>query len=91
MQIAWVAEGRANLRALTLDSGACVADALTAFERELPGTLENPGDCAVGVFGLVAPRTQILQDGDRLEIYRVLPNDPKIARRDRARRAARRR
>lgn len=38
----------------------------------------------VGVFGAVQDRSAVLNDGDRLEIYRPLQNDAKEARRRRA-------
>jgi putative ubiquitin-RnfH superfamily antitoxin RatB of RatAB toxin-antitoxin module len=42
----------------------------------------------VGIFGKVVSPNKAVADGDRIEIYRPLPADPKEARR---RRAARRR
>jgi len=42
----------------------------------------------LGVFGKVVKSERILQDSDRVEIYRALPIDPKEARRRRAREAA---
>ena len=38
----------------------------------------------VGVFGQVFPMTKILQENDRVEIYRPLHIDPMAARRNRA-------
>lgn len=38
----------------------------------------------VGIFGRLAKLTDILQDGDRVEIYRPLLADPKEIRRQRA-------
>ena len=38
----------------------------------------------IGVFGKVASRDTVLNDGDRVEIYRTLIADPKEARRKRA-------
>ena len=38
---------------------------------------------AVGVWGRKAPFDQLLRDKDRVEIYRVLRVDPKVARRER--------
>jgi uncharacterized protein len=38
----------------------------------------------VGVFGAVSPLNQVVEQGDRVEIYRSLINDPKEARRQRA-------
>jgi putative ubiquitin-RnfH superfamily antitoxin RatB of RatAB toxin-antitoxin module len=37
----------------------------------------------VGVWGRTCPPSHLLQDGDRLEIYRPLRVDPKVARRER--------
>jgi putative ubiquitin-RnfH superfamily antitoxin RatB of RatAB toxin-antitoxin module len=39
---------------------------------------------ATGIFGQVVPGSQILSDGDRVEIYRPLTADPRIARRVRS-------
>ncbi|HUX72360.1 MAG TPA: RnfH family protein [Steroidobacteraceae bacterium] len=69
---------------------ASVADALrrAAADTDFAGV-----DClraAVGVFGLVVGAERVLQDGDRLEIYRSLAEDPKSARRRRAATARRR-
>ncbi len=41
-------------------------------------------DGKVGIFGKVAKMSQVLKEGDRIEIYRPLVNDPKEARRRRA-------
>jgi uncharacterized protein len=38
----------------------------------------------VGIWGRVCPRNTLVRDGDRVEIYRRLPQDPKQARRARA-------
>lgn len=38
----------------------------------------------IGVFGKMASRDTVLNDGDRVEIYRTLIADPKEARRKRA-------
>jgi uncharacterized protein len=42
---------------------------------------------AVGIFGKPVAMGHVLQAGDRVEIYRALINDPKQARRLRARRS----
>ena len=44
----------------------------------------------VGVYGKLARSEQALKPGDRVEIYRALPTDPKAARRARAKQARRR-
>lgn len=38
----------------------------------------------IGIFSRVCPLDQLLQQADRIEIYRPLGNDPKEARRQRA-------
>ncbi len=38
----------------------------------------------IGIFGKVVPVTRVLEDGDRVEIYRPLIADPKAVRRKRA-------
>ena len=38
----------------------------------------------VGIWGRVKPRTTLLRDGDRIELYAQLKADPKTARRTRA-------
>jgi putative ubiquitin-RnfH superfamily antitoxin RatB of RatAB toxin-antitoxin module len=42
---------------------------------------------AIGVWGKVRPKSYLLRDGDRVEIYAPLRADPKSARRTRAARA----
>ncbi|MCO5103858.1 MAG: RnfH family protein [Burkholderiaceae bacterium] len=68
-----------------LPVGATVSDALHAS-----GCLEGPAVAAAGVWGRVAPLARLLCDGDRVEIYRPLTVDPKVARRERFDRQGRR-
>jgi putative ubiquitin-RnfH superfamily antitoxin RatB of RatAB toxin-antitoxin module len=42
----------------------------------------------VGIFGKLVHRDHALNDGDRIEIYRPLMEEPKLARRARASRKA---
>jgi putative ubiquitin-RnfH superfamily antitoxin RatB of RatAB toxin-antitoxin module len=68
---------------LTLPQGATVADAL---QRSGMGEiLANDSTHAdgLGVWGRKAQPTQVLSEGDRVEIYRPLRVDPKVARRER--------
>lgn len=51
---------------------------------------EETGASMVGVWGRAAAPEQLLEDGDRVECYRPLTVDPKVARRERfARQGAR--
>ena len=77
--------GRAWRRVLMLPVGATAGDALAALPREAlswpAGALEP---AALAVFGREVDPSTALRDGDRLELLRALPNDPKLARRARA-------
>lgn len=73
--------------AVELPAGARVVDAVRAS-----GLVELLGEAhlstaPVGIFGVVCARETLLRTGDRVEIYRALPVDPKQARRQRADRA----
>lgn len=68
---------------LVLAAGATVAQALAAsgiFE-EFPELYEE--SMALGVWGLKTDPDRMLIDRDRIEIYRALRVDPKVARRER--------
>lgn len=56
---------------------ATVADVLAACGI----TLVQDGDC--GIWGRVCTPQQPVQPGDRVELYRPLTVDPKVARRER--------
>lgn len=73
---------------LQLPQGSTVASAVAAsgFLRQIPDDGGDPIDPAavlVGVWGHKASPGQLLRDGDRVEIYRGLKVDPKVARRER--------
>ena len=77
-------------RTIELSVGACVADAVAAsgLREAFPGVDLSSG--LFGVWGRKADAKQALQNGDRVEIYRPLLVDPKVARRERfARQGAR--
>jgi hypothetical protein len=71
------------VKALNIREGALIADALAAAAADEAFRGVDLANCAVGIFGRVAPRDQMLKDGDRLEIYRPLLEEPKLARRKR--------
>lgn len=69
---------------LNLQPGSTVGDAighLVAAKGVLPLTPECAA--AVGVWGRKAGPNQVLRQGDRIELYRSLTVDPKVARRQR--------
>ncbi len=80
---------RAIVKSLSLAvAGKRVGDALApgrARTRISPASISRSS--AVGIFGRLAGRDQLLEAGDRIEIYRPLAADPKAARRARAKQA----
>jgi len=81
-----------------LDEAGTVQDALERVRRLTeaagPGADAPPGapipaiswaEADVGIFGEIVSREAVPRDGDRIEIYRPLMQDPKQARRERAR------
>lgn len=87
--VASLQPGQVLERTLQLPPGATLADAVRAsalLAPELP--LQQWPTC--GIWGKVMAPAQPLRDGDRVELYRPLTVDPKVARRERfARQGAR--
>jgi uncharacterized protein len=76
-------------RQYSLAKGSTVQDALTLALADPEFTGIDMAQVPVGIFGRVVQRNQRLQEGDRIELYRPLAEDPKTARRQRARSAQR--
>jgi putative ubiquitin-RnfH superfamily antitoxin RatB of RatAB toxin-antitoxin module len=72
--------------ALCLQPGATLRDALRAsgLPQAFPGL--DLATAEVGVWGRRANAQEPLRNGDRVEVYRPLQVDPKLARRERFRR-----
>lgn len=81
-----VADGLPHPRRLSLRlaEGATVADAMRAACAAWGEAMPDAGQFHVGVWGLEARLEQPVRDGDRVEWYCALPNDPRSARRARA-------
>lgn len=77
--------------AVQLWAGATLSDALALARSQLGEALIDWDHARVGIWGQESARDRSLTNGDRIEIYRRLPNDPKLARRQRARAARLRR
>lgn len=74
-------------KALRLPDGATVRQALEASGvLEAFAELRPPAELHVGVWGRKAEDSQVLRERDRVELYRPLQVDPKLARRERFRR-----
>ena len=85
VEVSYAEPQRAVVKTYRLSSAASVGDALrlAAADPDFAGV--DVAHSAVGIFGKLAPLSQMLNDGDRVEIYRPLAADPKSARRARAR------
>ena len=83
VSVAYADAQRQIVRAVALDQGARVADAIrcSGIAAELPADFRAE---AIGVFGRRVSESTLLRDGDRVELYRPLRVDPKQARRRRA-------
>lgn len=84
VEIAYAKPGQQVLIQLGVVSGTSVAAAVS-----LSGVLErfpeiNQNELKLGIFGAVCKQDRLVNQGDRIEIYRPLIHDPKDARRQRA-------
>ncbi len=77
---------RTSIIELSLPPGAAVADALQVLNGAAEASIE-PWSGHVGIFGQRCSPQRVLQDGDRVELYRPLTMDAKSARRQRAKSA----
>jgi uncharacterized protein len=69
---------------LDLPLGATVLNAVERARLHESTVVEDSAGAVYGVFGVVVSAGSLLKDGDRVEIYRPLVNDPKTIRRRRA-------
>jgi hypothetical protein len=71
-------------KSLQMPADSSVADALTVAASDTDFGGVDLANSPVGIFGRLARKDQRLKDGDRIEIYRPLAEEPKLARRRRA-------
>lgn len=88
VEVVYALPDKQYLRTVKLREGASVEDAIRSS-----GLLELRSDISleknkVGVYSRPVKLTDVVNDGDRVEIYRPLIADPKELRRQRAERAA---
>jgi uncharacterized protein len=88
VEIVYAHPQRAISKSLAMREGALVGEALdaAAADEEFRGV--DLAGATVGIYGNVASRDRPLKEGDRIEIYRPLLAEPKLARRERAGRKA---
>ncbi len=66
-----------------LPVGCQLGQALPALAQALGVPLANLAALDVGIWGLRCPKDRVLMAGERIEFYRPLRVDPKVARRER--------
>ena len=78
---------------LSLPQGSLVKDALTRLQKspewlscQSLGALGTDTPLKWGIWGRMVSASHVLKEGDRLEIYRPLLVDPKLARKQRFKR-----
>lgn len=88
VEVAYALPDRQRILQIEVTPGTTALEAIrqSAIEQEFPG-LQVDETSAMGIFGQAVKSTQVLQNGDRVEIYRPLLIDPKEVRRARAARA----
>jgi len=87
IEVVYAEPQRVIVKVLRLPPGSCVGDALrlAAIDPDFNGV--DLANSALGIFGRLTRTDHALQEGDRIEIYRPLAADPKVARRARAQQA----
>jgi putative ubiquitin-RnfH superfamily antitoxin RatB of RatAB toxin-antitoxin module len=84
IEIVYAQPQHSILKSLQLEHGATIAEALAAAAEDPDFLGVDLANSPVGIFGKAARRDLKLNDGDRIEIYRPLTEEPKLARRKRA-------
>ncbi len=84
VEVVYALPGEQALVALEMPAGATVGDAIEASRLVQRFPDIDPARCKAGIFGRVTSIGTVLQEGDRVEIYRPLIAEPKEARRRRA-------
>lgn len=92
VEVVYALPDRQSIVKLTVPKGTtALAAAQQSGLDEQFDDLSIGEDSRLGIFGQLTALTQVLSDGDRVEIYRPLLADPKEVRKERAARAKARR
>jgi len=81
IEVVYAEPDRQVVIALSLEKGATVGNAIarSGIAAEVPDVASR----RLGIFSRIVTPNAVLQDGDRVEVYRALLVDPKDARRRR--------
>lgn len=85
VEVVYATPAQQAVRTLQLHPGDTVADALSAVAGDAPFAAIALDEHAIGIYGRACETSQVLVQGDRVEIYRELLVDAKAARRRRER------
>lgn len=83
VQIVYALPGQATIIDCEVDDPCEVLNVITK-SNILSLCKLNLSDHSIGIYGKLCQLTDFVKDGDRIEIYRSLINDPKEIRRKRA-------
>ena len=88
IEVVYAAVDQQAMLSISVPPGTTVRQALLVSEmgRRFPEL--DVAHCPVGIFGKVVDGARVLEEGDRIEIYRPLLADPMEIRRLRAAKAA---
>ena len=91
VEVAYALPEKQQIAKLDVQAGATAREAVlqSGLERQFPGL--DLQHAKLGIFGKAIKDSQVLQPGDRVEIYRQLIADPKEVRKRRAAEAKTRR
>jgi uncharacterized protein len=84
VEVAYALPEKQVIRAVNVDKGTTIGAAIVQSGIMMDFPDLDLEDAKVGIFGKAAAMTTVLDDGDRVEIYRPLIADPKEVRRQRA-------
>lgn len=88
VEVAYALPEKQYLQRVTLDEGATVEQAIIASGLLTLRTDISLDKNKVGIYSRPVKLTDVLSEGDRVEIYRPLIADPKALRRQRAEKSA---
>ena len=80
IEVAYAGADKQTILPLNVAAGTTIAEAITMSRLDIVPE-------AVGIFGKLRSLSWVLKAGDRVEIYRPLRVDPKVARVERARKS----
>jgi len=92
VEVAYALPTKQRIERVEVPEGSTALEAVkvSGIDRHFED-LNLAGDLALGIFGKAVSEKQVLQPGDRVEIYRPLLIDPKEVRKRRAEEAKQRR